>query len=139
MSRAGYSEDGDDDPWSMIRWRGAVTSAMNGRRGQAFLRELLAALDALPEKKLVADELKDNGCYCALGAVGRARGLDLERLDPYDWSGLSGTFGIAEALVREIMGENDGDIYYGIHNETPEERFARIRKWVERCIIKEPT
>lgn len=56
MSRSGYSDDLDS--WSMIRWRGAVTSATRGARGQAFFREMLAALDAMPEKKLIADDLE---------------------------------------------------------------------------------
>jgi hypothetical protein len=55
VSRSGYS-DGCEG-WDLIRWRGAVESAIRGKRGQAFLKELLAALDALPEKKLVANEL----------------------------------------------------------------------------------
>jgi hypothetical protein len=37
MSRSGYSDDLEN--WSLIRWRGAVASAIRGRRGQAFLRE----------------------------------------------------------------------------------------------------
>lgn len=44
MSRSGYNDDCDG--WALIRWRGAVNSAINGKRGQAFLRELVAALDA---------------------------------------------------------------------------------------------
>lgn len=50
MSRSGYSDDYDFDNWQLIRWRGAVNSAINGRRGQAFLKELLTAIEALPEK-----------------------------------------------------------------------------------------
>jgi hypothetical protein len=60
MSRSGYCEDMDDQ-WAHIRWRGAVTSAIRGRRGQAFLREMLAALDAMPEKRLVAGALVFEG------------------------------------------------------------------------------
>ena len=76
MSRSGYSVDGDLDHWQLIRWRGAVNSAMNGKRGQAFLRELLDALDALPEPKLIDHDLvrydgsTDTNLFCALGAVG---------------------------------------------------------------------
>ena len=62
MSRSGYSEDCDG--WALVRWRGAVKSAIRGQRGQAFLRELLAALDAIPDKRLIAEELVD-----AQGAV----------------------------------------------------------------------
>jgi hypothetical protein len=52
MGRAGYSEDCDG--WALIRWRGAVTSAIRGKRGQAFLREMLDALDALPVKRIAS-------------------------------------------------------------------------------------
>lgn len=45
----------------MIRWRGAVASAIRGKRGQAFLREMLAALDAMPEKRLIAGSLVFDG------------------------------------------------------------------------------
>lgn len=55
MSRSGYTEDCDG--WDLIRWRGAVASAIRGKRGQAFLREALAALDAMPEKQLISHDL----------------------------------------------------------------------------------
>jgi hypothetical protein len=45
MSRSGYSDD--LDPLALGRWRGRVASAMRGKRGQAFLREMLAAMDAM--------------------------------------------------------------------------------------------
>lgn len=133
MSRAGYSDDVDDN-WDLICWRGAVTSAIRGKRGQAFLRELLAALDALPEKRLIADELEEDGCFCALGAVGKARGLDLSSINTENWRQMADTFGIAEAMAREIMAENDNDFAHRV--ETPEQRFRRVRAWVERHLIE---
>ena len=45
MSRSGYSDDDEDGRLAM--WRGAVQSAIRGKRGQAALRELLTALDAM--------------------------------------------------------------------------------------------
>lgn len=128
MSRSGYSEDWDFDQWAMIRWRGAVTAAIKGKRGQAFLREMLAALDALPDGKLVASELEENGQVCALGAVGRARGVDMAAIDPEDYSRVAATFGVSEALAREVVYENDEMSSWG--NETPEQRFWRMRRWV---------
>jgi len=136
MSRSGYCDDGDFDNWQMIRWRGAVTSAFKGKRGQAFLREMLAALDALPEKKLISyDLVQPDGCVCALGAVGKARGTDMSRVDPEDHDGVSGLFGVAHAMACEIMFYNDEGSY---HYETPEQRFVRMRAWVA-CQIKEAT
>ena len=64
MSRSGYPDDCDSN-WQMIKWRGMVVSAMRGKRGQQFFRDLLAALDAMAEKSLIAGELEDaEGAPC---------------------------------------------------------------------------
>lgn len=126
MSRSGYTDEGDQ--WQLIMWRGAVRSAIRGKRGQAFLRELLAALDAMPEKKLITHDLQDaSGQVCTLGAIGVARGVDLAPLDPEAHEQLGSVFNISEALVREIEYENDeGASCY----QTPEQRWQRMRDWV---------
>jgi hypothetical protein len=136
MSRSGYNDyDGDGDNWSMIMYRGAVTSAFRGKRGQAFLKEMLAAMDALPEKKLVAHELEEeDGAVCAIGTVGTARGVDMSKIDPDDAPSVSGAFNIAEAMAREIVYVNDED---GPSKETPEERFIRMRAWIAQRIKTE--
>ena len=147
MSRSGYSEDSDDQ-WELIMYRGRVASAIRGKRGQAFLLEALAALDAMPEKKLIAKSLKiEDGAMCVLGAVGQRRGFDAEKMKHLDQQFEFGAqdyvasqFGIAEVMVREIVWENDD----GSHDkwimdenqkwcrlcETPEQRFARVRSWI---------
>lgn len=109
MSRSGYTDDyGDDDPLAMGRWRAAVNSALNGKRGQAALREVLAALDAMPEKALIGESLVTaDGDYCTLGVLGAKRGLDMTTVDPEDWDAVAALFGIAPAMVREIVWEND--------------------------------
>jgi len=131
MSRSGYSEDYDGTEWDLIRWRGAVTSAIRGRRGQAFLRELLAALDALPEKRLVPNVFEQEGEVCALGAVARARGVNLSDIDPEGEFGCQRIIGarldIASALAAEIMYENDEQ--HGRRLD-PKIRFERVRAWV---------
>lgn len=137
MSRSGYAEYDDfDDQWQMIRWAGASSSARRGKRGQAFFRDLLAALDALPEKKLIVDSLrKEDGNVCALGAVAAARGIPTDGLDPEDYDKVAGVFDIAPVLARDIVFVNDDD--FGEHpNESEEERFIRVRRWVERQIIE---
>lgn len=106
MSRSGYTDDCDDH-WALIRWRGAVNSAIRGKRGQAFLRELLAALDTMPVKELIANELEADGQYCALGVVGAQRGIAFTEIDPYDRETVADTFGIAPAMAAEIVYEND--------------------------------
>ena len=128
MGRSGYSEDYDDDGAGWL-YRGAVASAICGRRGQAFLKEMLAALDALPEKKLIAGDLVRDGAACAIGAVALKRGVDVSNLDPEDAEAIAKTFGIAPAMAREIEFENDDDFSY-VGKETDEQRFERVRKWI---------
>lgn len=131
MSRSGYSDD-NNDTWAHIRWRGAVNSALRGAKGQAFLKELDAALDALPEKKLVASDLEIDGCFCALGAVGKARGLDLSVIDTYDHEALSKTFGIAPAMAQEIMWINDELAGWGFTDgDDDSRRWKEVKKWVK--------
>ena len=138
MSRSGYSDDGWDDQWAMICYRGAVASAFRGRRGQAFMKEMLAALDRIETRRLIADELVHNGEACAIGAVALARGLDVTGLDPEHLEGVAANFGISEAMAREIVFENDDDFSYS-RKETPEARYMRMRKWVESHITPEET
>jgi hypothetical protein len=130
MSRSGYSDDIDDN-WGLIRWRGQVASAIRGSRGQAFMRDMLAALDAMPDKRLIAGELVHDGCHCALGALGAQRGVDLHALDPYNPKQVGNTFGIARQLAQEIVFINDEGGWY---DETPERRWQRVRAWVAENI-----
>jgi len=106
MSRSGYTDDCEDQ-WALIRWRGAVNSAIKGKRGQAFLRETLAALDAMPVKELIDESLVADGQFCTLGVVGAARGMKIADIDPEDRAGVAGAFKISEAMAAEIMYEND--------------------------------
>lgn len=143
MSRSGYSDDVDDN-WSWIRWRGYVASAIRGKRGQAFLKEMLAAMDALPERTLIAHDLETaDGAVCAIGSVGKARGIDMSGIDPEDYCTVANVFGINEKLAQEIVYMNDestlwerdesgkaireGDRFKSI---TPEGRFRLMRKWI---------
>ena len=140
MSRSGYNEC---DGWSLIKWRGQVASAIKGKRGQAFLRELVAALDALPEKRLAANSFQvASGEVCALGSVGRARDALMSDLEPdedgeVDRDKVADRFGIAMAMAAEIMWVNDERPYY-CRDETPEDRWTRVRKWAVEQIRVTP-
>lgn len=129
MSRSNY--DDDCDGWALIRWRGAVKAAIRGERGQALLRDLRDALDAMPSKRLIAESLESSGAVCALGALGRTRGIDMAQIDPDDSETVAKKFGIADALAREIVYKNDECSAY---KETEAERWIRMRAWVERQI-----
>lgn len=135
MSRSGYSDDCDG--WALIRWRGAVKSAIKGKRGQAFLQEVLATLDAMPVKSLSAHSLQDqaSGEFCTLGAVGAARSLDMKPLEDADREDIAKAFGISEALAAEIMFENDEDFIWRSRDEhSGEARWSRMRAWIESQI-----
>jgi hypothetical protein len=127
MSRHGYSEDCDDD-LAAGRWAGQLASAIRGKRGQAFLRELIDALDTMPEKRLIRGALREDGEVCALGALGAKRGLDLESLDPDEPEDIGVVFGIAQQLAREVVWQNDEICDRG----TPEERWRDMRGWAQR-------
>jgi hypothetical protein len=129
MSRSGYSDDCEN--WSLICWRGAVNSAIRGKRGQAFLLELRDAMEAMPEKRLVAHALEAEGEFCTIGVLGAKRGINMDALDPDDREEVAGAFGIAPALAAEIVYMNDEGSWQA---ETPQQRWGRMRKWVEENI-----
>jgi hypothetical protein len=97
-----------------------------------LLREMASALDAMPAKRLIADDLEHNGEVCALGCVGMARGLDMSKLDPENQEQVAKAFGIATALAMEIVYINDE-----WHHATPEARWLAVRKWVAKQIHSE--
>ncbi len=130
MSRSGYSDDCDN----LQLWRGAVISAIKGKRGQQLLRELAEAMDAMPVKELIAEYLKDGESYCALGVVGAKRGVDLASIDTLDPRQLSKAFDIAPCLAQEIEWVNDDDHSYRSAAETPAARWQRVRKWVQATL-----
>lgn len=137
MSRSGYSDSCDG--WALIRWRGAVKAALRGARGQVFLRELAAAMDAMPEKVLTAGVMRDeDGCLCTLGVVAAARGKDLDSLNRLvgpeegDADALARELGISAAMAKEVMWENDEHALFWNAGESPEHRWQRMRAWVDR-------
>jgi hypothetical protein len=144
MSRAGYSDDLDNGRLNV--WRGAVKSAIRGKRGQAFLQELAASMDAMPDKRLISNVGAADGCMCTLAVVAQARGLDMDKLnclmEDDETEAIAKMLGIADAMGREIMFENDegrGDSYFlaGGWNSPPppakvieEKRWIAMRQWV---------
>ncbi len=102
-----------------------------------MLTDLLVALDAMPDKRLIQHELIQDGEVCTLGALGQSRGLaQLAELDPDDPEDIASAFGVAPALVREIEFENDeGGCQWP--QETPEQRWTRMRAWVTQQIISQ--
>lgn len=130
MNRSCYNDD-PEMTWDWIRWRGAVNSSIRGRRGQAFLRELLQTLDAMPEKKLVKNALQTpQGDVCAIGSVMVKRGIDPQTFDPEDYETISQACGIAPALVREIEYINDEAGWGATDGDEDTRRYWAVRNWI---------
>lgn len=133
MSRSGYSYDSEN----LAMWRGAVKRAAQGKRGQAMLRKLVAALDAMPKQELAAHSFQSDCGPCTLGALAQFLGLDTSDLEPHneydevDRDATGRIFDIAPALAAEIMYLNDEA---PVNNESPEQRWKRMRAWAENTL-----
>lgn len=96
------------------------------------------ALDEMPEKKLISGELVGDSGVCAIGAVCKARGLDVSKIDYEDPDSVAKAVGISTPLAAEIEYMNDeyyGDCYYSRGPETTEHRWERMRNWIQENII----
>jgi len=141
MSRSGYTDDCDGEGADLAMWRGVIASATRGKRGQRFFRDLVAALDAMPVKRLVANDFATpEGEVCALGCLARQKGAAMPAVErdefddiDIDYDALGATFNIAHQLAQEVMYMNDE---YGSWRgaETPEQRWARMRAWAAKQI-----
>ncbi len=136
MSRSGYSDDYEGEA-PLEFYRQAVHRATTGYRGQHLLRKLRDALDAMPVKRLITNAIQDEtGGVCALGALDpKAPAYDGDD----DWEDghardLAAHFNIAHALAAEIVYMNDEAAIW--RHETPEERWIRMRAWVEAQIVQ---
>lgn len=150
MSRFTYDGDGDL-PWEM--WARTMQNAVQGKRGQAILRELREALLALPQQRLIEGQIVDGGEVCALGCLARYRletnGVlerggrepirsygEFERfyrgeIDGGTCADAARAWGITFALAWRLAYANDEE---GYGRETPEERWSRMLRWVESQI-----
>ena len=144
MSRCGYSDDHDD--LALGRWRGQVTSSICGKRGQVFLHKALAALDAIPDKKLYPNKLqgKDN-CFCVVGAVAHHQGINITDTEDDDYFYLAQLMDVSQQMIQELFYKNDEEFTYfspvperGFLNESsPEKRWKLMRDWVASQIKTE--
>lgn len=145
MSRSGYSEDGWGDEYASLRagaWRANLRRMYRGQKARKFLTELRDALDALPERRLVANAFETEGAFCALGTVAKSRGVPMpewDAEDDYDYGeGASEDAGVAlhisKTLAAEIMHVNDDSS----GDETPEQRWLRVRHWAAKKLREWP-
>ena len=161
MSRLSINEC--DDQASFLRacaWEANTNRHLAGKLGQKALRELEAALLALPEKALTANRFirlhgpaDDVGEVCALGALALKRRIDAgeSRAEAVkkiaeDWKGDA-----QDEAESEGSGDEEAAYYLnlkrvfawaiidqneeaGPHDQTPEDRYRRVLAWVQKRI-----
>lgn len=127
MSRSGYSNDCDYQ-WQYALWRGTLMSSIRGKRGQAFLAELVAALESMPQKRLIAASLVQDGEVCALGALAMKRGMSVTHINPEEYEQVADEFKVSCPIAQEVMSQNDD---MGPSMETPEQRWDRMLAWAK--------
>lgn len=129
VNRSGYDACDED---VAAEWFCDVADAIASPEGQAFLRELADALDALPAKRLIDRVLiNDDGDCCAIGAICKSRGISTGGIDN-DMGCVAERLGAPWPLVAEIIDQNDG-----YHNAMPDARWHRMRRWVDKKIRKD--
>jgi hypothetical protein len=133
-------------------WQANCERSLKGKKGQAALRELEAALLALPAKRLIEGELENEaGEVCAIGALARFKGKenpkvgdsfgDFDELQANSEEiervtvGFAQELGVPRMVAIAVVHENDD--YW--HASTPEARFAKMLAWVQRQIQRTNT
>jgi hypothetical protein len=137
-----YYDDDDSDPSQEGLAAGALCSAIRGKRGQRFIRDLVQALDALPLPELAAGALEDEetGCCCAFGAVRRFRGADAVPLwfhpmeEDMTPDNLAEPFNVSETLAWAVVQANE-DGMTGNDESTRRRRWKQVRYWAVRQLI----
>lgn len=128
-------------------WAANVERSLKGKKGQSALRELEAALLALPEKRLIADHLESNGEVCALGALGKYKGKPIppepKHCDEYgEWQesyeieeqmiDFGRVLGVPRLVAIEIVYRNDNEWF---REFTPEQRYQRMLAWTQKQLM----
>jgi len=132
MSRSGYRDDFDpsDNPACLL-WPSIVRKAINGKRGQKFLKELRGFMDVMPSKRIIRNKLINaEGECCTIGVFCKAKNIDVN-FDYHDPTEVGASVGIARSMAAEIEYMNDE---WNPPGETPEKRWIRMRKWVDEKI-----
>lgn len=159
--RIGYSED-EDFAGQFELWQANCRRSLQGKKGQAALRELEAALLALPDKRLIEGEMIDkDGDVCAIGALAKHKGRDLLAEphvgDPDEFGGdgemeeIGVELGMPRLVAWKVVCKNDIEIRghyqtlpgpYRWPQEfpqayvpvTPETRYQKMLAWVRQQI-----
>lgn len=139
--RIGYSES-EDYPGQFELWQANCQRSLQGRKGQAALRELETALLALPVKRLIAEEVENaDGEVCTIGALAKFRGLitdEMKAQGEYDMEGVGVKLGIPRMVAWKIVEVTDIQLPDSFHYYntpvSPEYRYQKVLAWVQSQI-----
>lgn len=142
-----YSEEDEDFPGQAELWQANCERSLKGKKGQASLRDLEAALLALPSPRLIAGELQNKaGEVCAIGALAKFKGHECPivaygldefgdtEIDPIDVESatidLAKTLGVPRMVAIAVAAENDA-AWVKLDSE---QRYQRVLAWVRQEI-----
>ena len=137
--RVDYSED-EDYGGQFNLWQANCRRSRQGKKGQAALRELEAALMNMPVKRIQKDVfVEPSGETCAIGALMLDRKVsagmtrvqavaECSALEPLDTEEHGISIGLPRLVAWSVAVEND-EFY---RTESPEERYLRILAWVRK-------
>ncbi len=148
--------DDEDRPGQFALWQANCRRSIRGMLGQRELRELEAALLALPEKRLIHGALEDeSGGVCAIACYAKHKGIDLQKFDlEYESDEVGIAAGMPRLVAWKVVALNDIETegryeyiegpsrdpldyeryvgFRGVYRYlpyTPEERYDRVLAW----------
>jgi len=161
-----YEPDCIEDELRMWAFQGNIKRAVAGKKGQKFLREMEAALLALPVKRLTKGALADahehsfpnrlgyvpeaTGDVCALGAVAAARAVAAgkdrkgalqelaEKFDPSEQGWVLTDEAAHHLKISHPLAYAVVEKNDECSAKTPEERYERVLAWVQAKLKGEP-
>jgi hypothetical protein len=134
--RISYTDE-EDFPGQFGLWQGNCQRSLSGKQGQAALRELEAALVALPSKRLIANELDNGQDVCAIGALVRYKKITPLADPEYEMEQVGIECGMPRLVAWTVVEINDNELDFRYVDGkrvdcTPEERYETILKWIRK-------
>lgn len=148
--RISYRED-EDYPNAAELFLANVERSLKGKKGQAALQKVEAALLAMPQKRLITDVLETaEGEVCALGALAKHMQVAIPEPTVPDYNEWEENesyedlikfaveqLGIPRLVAFRVIEVNDNTQYRFLggrdrHYYTPEERYEKVLAWVRK-------
>jgi len=137
--RISYSEE-EEFSGQFALWQVNCQRSLSGNKGQQSLRELEAALLALPSKRLIAHRLDNGEDVCAIGALVRYKHISPVSDPEFEMENVGIECGMPQLVAWKIVEINDTfDCRYEGNRRvdyTPEERYEKVLNWVREQLPK---